>query len=195
MIRTYCTAQALHQQQLNGICMCVYACVCMHVCVCAYLCVWSTGREYGSLLLPLLRLTCVSVLNPGRMSLRTLTGYDLTLSDLNRVYNLLFRVKAKWKEIGLQLGVDPYSLESIQSEVNFRDDGQRLMQMLSEWLRNVTEPRPSWPRVVDALRSEPVHEWNVAERVKRRQCPSYVEPESSLWPPPRKSLVPVQNDL
>lgn len=118
------------------------------------------------------------------MSMRA--GHDLTLSDLSAVYNLLFRVKAKWKEIGLQLGVSVYSLDSIQSEVAFRDDGQRLMQMLSEWLKNVTEPPPSWPKVVDALRSEPVHEWNVAERVKRRHCPDYVEPESSLWPPPRK---------
>ena len=130
------------------------------------------------------------------MTLSTSTGYDLAPSDLNRLHNLLFCVKAKWKEIGLQLGVSVFSLDSIQAEVIFRDDGQRLMQMLSQWLRNVTEPPPSWPQVVDALRSEPVNERSVAERVRRKHCPSYVDPESSFWPPPRKSLHgPSSNDL
>ena len=129
----------------------------------------------------------LSALGPARMSLGTLTAHDLTLSDLNRVYNLLFQVKAKWRDIGLQLGVNVNSLDNIQSEVSYRDDGQRLMQMLSEWLRNVTEPRPSWPRLVDALRSEPVREGKLADKVKRRHCPGYIEPQPSVWFPPRKS--------
>ena len=88
--------------------------------------------------------------------------------DLRRVYTALHRMRAQWREIGLQLGVGASDLDAIQRGSGTHD---HLMQVLILWLRNA--PRPTWCDIVVALRHPSVNRLNVAEDVRLKYCPEY----------------------
>ena len=68
----------------------------------------------------------------------------------------------KWFEMGLQLGVSPKELKSIQHDAKSSKEACRLMFM--EWLDSGTEK--SWRKVLDVLRSRSVGENTLAKNLE-----------------------------
>ena len=100
--------------------------------------------------------------------------------DLKVVHNILYPVKIKWREIGLQLKLQPAELQAILRDPNFPDEGLRLMHVLTLWLQNA-DPLPTWPVIIEALRSQSVNSTRIAEDVRARYCPTY--PVELFLPP------------
>jgi hypothetical protein len=105
--------------------------------------------------------------------------------DLRRVVNALHKMRAQWKDIGLQLGVEVHDLDDIRSSSRTQS---KLIKMLTLWLRST--PSPTWWNIVDALRHPSVNRLNVAEEVRRKYCPEYDPQPISLNPPPQPGLDP-----
>lgn len=78
----------------------------------------------------------------------------------------MFEVRAKWRGIGLELGLTPGTLSSI--EQSHADPKDRLYQVLSEWL---AKGAAMWRHLIAALWSVPVGETKLAESVKKQYCP------------------------
>ena len=99
---------------------------------------------------------------------------DLDEDDIRVVYDILHAARAKWYEIGLQLGVKSADLDAIRLESN-----NHLLDMLKRWLRF---PSATWPDIVEALRRPSVNDLHLARRVNNRHCPDYRPRELSLDP-------------
>ena len=67
----------------------------------------------------------------------------------------------KWYEIGLQLKVNPDTLDSI--EVEEKDNGKKLLTMLKNWLRAGTDR--SLKALDEALRNKTVARPDVADNL------------------------------
>ncbi len=90
------------------------------------------------------------------------TTLGLETSDLQLIYGALFEVRARWRSIGLELRLTPGTLEAIeQTKINPSD---RLMEVLHDWLRGTTIA--TWKQVIDALRSAPVGEIQLARKLE-----------------------------
>ena len=102
-------------------------------------------------------------------------GQDKVLNedDLSDVYDILRSVREQWWQVGLQLRVISAELDAMRRSSRTQDP---LMRMLRHWLRN--SPHPTWPDIVEALRS--VNRPNEAERVRRSYCAWY-EPQQSSF--------------
>ena len=83
----------------------------------------------------------------------------LTIDDLREVRALLYPVKRKWYDIGIELGLRVDELENIQAAD--ADDGKCLTKMIFIWLKSIN-PLPTWKALGDALKAEPVHEMELA---------------------------------
>lgn len=97
--------------------------------------------------------------------------------DLKEVHEILHPLRIKWREIGLQLRLQPADLNAVLRDPNFSDDGLCLMQVLTLCLQNVNPPL-TWPAVVEALRSRSVNRQDVAEEVRTGYCIYSPTPES-----------------
>ena len=105
----------------------MYVCMCFHVYACVYGCI-AVGRcdfsaEYGT----------------------------LRLKDLVRC--AVPRVAPKWDEVGLQLNIQPYVLESI--EANGGDVVTRCKNVFSKWLNGETgtgDLQRTWESVLKAVK-------------------------------------------
>ncbi len=87
---------------------------------------------------------------------------------MRTVCSALGRVKTKWFEIGIQLGIPRSKLKEFEEE---RDP---LSAVVDYWLSgNVTEPVVPicWKTIVNALRSEHVGEPGLAEEISKKYCP------------------------
>ena len=94
----------------------------------------------------------------------------------------LYPVRAKWKDIGIELDIDIGTLDSIERSCHFQDNNC-LTRMLDFWFKQ-TDPSPSWDAIVEALESGPVGEGRLAEQIKWKYCtPS--ENRSECVPPPQ----------
>ena len=96
------------------------------------------------------------------------TTLGLGTKDLVHVYEELFYVRAKWRPIGLKLGLDPGTLDAIkQGQANPHD---RLEAVLLDWLQ-VTKGA-TWEQLINALQSALVREIKLAEKLelKYRYC-------------------------
>ena len=71
----------------------------------------------------------------------------------------LNNVCAKWKKIGLQLGVSVGELNAIKKQYN--DPSDCLEETLTTWLTNYSHP-PMWTNIIVALRSSTVGEARLA---------------------------------
>ena len=80
----------------------------------------------------------------------------------------LHEVKVKWKQIGIQLEIPQSTLETIQQKCK-DDPEEAFLQMINEWLKQITEP--SWSDIVEALKSRSVGKnIKLAEKIRRRKC-------------------------
>ena len=87
--------------------------------------------------------------------------------DLKTICNVLGKVKTKWFEIGIQLGIPRSKL------LEFEGVRDPLSAVLDYFLQgNVTDSAPiSWQSVVAALRSDYVGEPGLADEVNQQYCP------------------------
>ena len=69
-----------------------------------------------------------------------------------------------WYDIGLQLGLSVPDLKRIAADNRRQQD--RLRETLILWLKRV-DPAPTWTRLVDALKSQTVKEYQLAKVVRR----------------------------
>ena len=86
------------------------------------------------------------------MILQTL-GSLYTIKNLRQVQRATWEGRTKWYNIGLELDIDPETLDTIKGNNDNIDD--RFRAMLMTWLKMV-DPRPTWEALAEALRSPTV---------------------------------------
>ena len=87
----------------------------------------------------------------------------LTEADLADVQRALWDGRAKWYNLGLELGLVPGTLDAIQ-QTNGNNVDNCFRSMLKEWLRK-TERVPTWSSLARALREQPVGLGELAQRL------------------------------
>ena len=90
----------------------------------------------------------------------------LNSGDLRVVYNELFKVRAKWRRIGIELNLAPGTLDAIQMMPSSRP-ADWLENVLTEWLNKETA---TWRELIDALKSVPVGETKLARQLEQKYC-------------------------
>ena len=85
----------------------------------------------------------------------------LTIKDLRLVQRTTWEGRTKWYNIGLELDIDPETLNTIK--VNNDDIDDRFRAMLMTWLK-MSDPRPTWETLAEALRSPTTGYEHLAER-------------------------------
>ncbi len=85
---------------------------------------------------------------------------------LREAKTALWDVRAKWRSFGLELGVDPYTLDSIAVKYQNNPD-ECLPQLLQHWMDS-DKTDPTWERVVYALRARPVGFTQLAQTLKNK---------------------------
>ncbi len=98
----------------------------------------------------------------GRCWIDTLYGHAgeiLTVDDFREVKAALHKARPQWRQLGVELGIPVDDLESF--EMDGRNVEERLHNMLKAWLRK-RSLRPTWERLVAALRAENVDREDIA---------------------------------
>ena len=89
-----------------------------------------------------------------------LGDHQLSVGDLQKVQKCIWDARSKWYNIGLELGIDAGTLDTIDSTQNpdccFR-------AMLTKWLRQ-DSPKPTRTALAVALRSPSVGHGKLAEQ-------------------------------
>lgn len=81
---------------------------------------------------------------------------------LKAAIDLLYEVKEKWYDIGIQLDIDVKILDKIRSE--YKDDvASCLREILTVWL---LRENPSWGELAEALKAKTVNKIELAEEGK-----------------------------
>ena len=89
----------------------------------------------------------------------------LEKSDLDLLTQELRPVQHKWRSIGDEL---PYYFSAYDIRRQHSDDGDRLRVVLSTQLHGIT----TWRNIVDALRSPRVGQFQLADQLEAKYCPS-----------------------
>ena len=84
----------------------------------------------------------------------------LYLRDLREVRALLYPVRSKWYDIGIELELKVEELDRIKAA--FTDHRECLTEMLKLWLKSSTL-FPTWQAIGEALTATPVDEVEVAK--------------------------------
>ena len=77
-------------------------------------------------------------------------------------------MRAKWKNIGIQLDIHMGTLNVVDERCR-GDPDKSLPDMLDHWLKQV-DPPPSWEALAEALESAPVGEGRLAEEIRQKYC-------------------------
>ena len=88
--------------------------------------------------------------------------------DLKSLHCELHPVSDKWFSLGVQLKVPIEALKCIEAE--HYQMSRRLLEMLTVWLK-CTNPPPTWYILTEALKSPPVGERLLAQRLRDKYCP------------------------
>lgn len=81
------------------------------------------------------------------------------MTDLRHVRALLYPIRKKWYDIGIELDIDVAELDIIRDK--YDDPADCLLEMIKLWLRSIN-PLPTWSILADALRAEAVNEEQLA---------------------------------
>ena len=94
-------------------------------------------------------------------------GMDTTLTrrDIIRVAEELYELRAKWKILGLVLGLRTSTVDAI--DVEWRDTADQFIQVIDVFLKQV-EPRPTWRVIVNALRSPLIRDHGLARKIEAK---------------------------
>ena len=87
------------------------------------------------------------------------------------------KIAAKWKDVGIQLGLSSGTLDSIQNQNAGKANAcqESFREVLSEW--KAKQPKPyTWQTMIDALRSNAVAEVRLAEELDLKYL--HIEPPS-----------------
>ena len=83
----------------------------------------------------------------------------LSLKHLKTIRGLLYSIRWKWYDIGIELEVDVNLLDDIKSRCH-GDASQCFLEVLKVWLKSA----PTWQALSDALTAEAVNEEALAEK-------------------------------
>ena len=84
----------------------------------------------------------------------------LTIDNLREVRKLLYPIRRKWYDIGVELGLKVNELDNIKAANS--DHGECLILMIKKWLKSIN-PLPTWKALGDAIKEDPVSEVGIAE--------------------------------
>ena len=104
----------------------------------------------------------------GSLSLQYYFSYMYTEPNLRVLLNELHPVYYSWYNIGLQLSIPDYTLESVKQM--YLNPSDLMREMLVRWFRMAVDPRPTWEAVVTALRSPSVDAQHLAEQLESKYC-------------------------
>ena len=90
------------------------------------------------------------------------TEGQLNIKDLRVVQKAAWDARTKWYNIGLELDIDPETLDVIEG--NNKDIDKQFRSMLMTWLKMVN-PRPTWGALAEALRSSTVGYGHLADLI------------------------------
>ncbi len=97
----------------------------------------------------------------------------LTVKDQKTVLNSVWKDRAKWRMIGIQLNFLDSDLDAIKGNCENMD--HCFIKLISKWLRQV-DPKPTWAALVDALNSPLVDCKDTARTIEK----TYLQKELSL---------------
>ena len=92
---------------------------------------------------------------------------ELSEKDLVLVLEATHKARTKWYNVGLKLGVESHTLDSIKAE--FNDPIECLREVFKPWLKG-TNPRATWRALIDALRSCLIGEDKLADQLEAKFC-------------------------
>lgn len=92
---------------------------------------------------------------------------------MREVRKALFEISSKWYDLGIELNIRHPTLENIKSLSN--DSGDNLRDLLQVYLKELC---PTWEDIVEALRSEPINNLQLAEKISRKYCTNISESEN-----------------
>ena len=81
------------------------------------------------------------------------TKGELNIKDLRAIQKTTWGARTKWYNIGLELEIDPETLDVIEG--NNKDIDKQFRAMLTTWLKMI-DPKPTWVALAEALRSPTV---------------------------------------
>ena len=90
-------------------------------------------------------------------------GPSLTVDDLASVRRAVWDGRAKWYDIGLELGLTAGTLDTIQLD-HPHDTNYCFRATLKEWLSRA-DLHPSWSSLASSLKAPPVGLGHLAERI------------------------------
>ena len=88
------------------------------------------------------------------------------MDDLGLLLEELVNVCEQWYPLGLQLKVRPEVLDRIKEQ--FSDSTHQLLEVLKTWL--TTSDNASWKALTDALRSQSVSGYQIADYLENKYC-------------------------
>ena len=97
----------------------------------------------------------------------------MDIDDLTDVKRALMRVRAKWRDIGMCIGVDEGTLDTLKG----KDPGESLSDLLRHWLKGEYDPQErnskprTWRTLIEALQDDIVNEKAMAKKIEREKCP------------------------
>ena len=94
-----------------------------------------------------------------------ITG-QLSYDDLKDVRRAVWDARSKWKDIGVELGLRPATLENLKDE--HRGNNACVTEMLTIWLKGLT-PNPTWQALIDALKEPTVCEEALASQIQQQK--------------------------
>jgi len=118
------------------------------------------------------------------MSYSQPAGQQLTVDDLRVLMKELNDVRAKWYNIGLQLGVSVGTLKAIEKQY-LNDPSDCLRETLTTWLISTA---PTWTTIFDALNV--VGEVRLVADLQHKYC-SQQEMAATHSPDPTPSVPPI----
>ena len=92
-------------------------------------------------------------------------------SALPYLQDELYDIRGKWYDIGVQIGIDTGTLQTIRND--FNDSGDALRELLTHWLKRT----PTWEALLKALRSKPVGASDIASKLQKEMKDQLVFPE------------------
>ena len=98
-----------------------------------------------------------------------------TKLDFNKIYETLFEARAKWYNLGLALGLDTGTLDSIKH--NNKDECEACLREALKQQKHTT--KLTWTEIIKALRSPTVEENIKADKLQRKYAPESMSQSSS----------------
>lgn len=91
---------------------------------------------------------------------------SLSISQLQTIQTALWDVRPKWKHLGIQLQLDPDTIDVVQQQNHFQIE-QCFTEMLTRWLKHEGQSSPTLESLIEALGSLPVNYPHLVRKLKQ----------------------------